>query len=152
MCLWILSLCATAGVNTPSIKKNLISASLLCQDGFKLAIESNKVVISRYGQFIGKGYDSRGLFHFSLSNFCNKVVNHMCDPNSFVADMLLVLLNTNRNNPQAHKSTVVALHSEVFRVSYFPQGTVVNLLSSSSKDNTRIELVEGREDSYGFRV
>jgi hypothetical protein len=75
----------------------------------------------------------------------------MCDPNNFVADML-VLLNANRNNPQAHKSTIVALHLKVFRVSYFPQGMEINLLSSSSKDNTRIELVEGRENSYGFRV
>jgi hypothetical protein len=110
MRLRILSLCATTGVNIPSIKKNLISASLLCRDGFKLVFESNKVVISRYGQFIGKGYDSRGLFRFSLSDFCNKVVNRMCDPNNYVADMLLVLLNTNRNNPQVHRSTIVALH------------------------------------------
>jgi hypothetical protein len=120
--LWILSLCAITGVNTPSIKKNLVSASLLCWDGFKLVFESNKVVISRYGQFIGKGYDSRGLFRFSLSDFYNKVVNHMCDPNNSMADILLVLLNANRNKPQAHRSTVLALHPEVFRVSYFPQG------------------------------
>jgi hypothetical protein len=38
---------------------------------------------------------------------------------------VLVFLNTNRNNPQAHESTVVALHPEVFRVSYFPQGMEV---------------------------
>jgi hypothetical protein len=63
---------------------------------------------------------------------------------------LLVFLSAYRNNPQAHGITIVALHPEVFRVSYFPQGTKVNLLSSSSKDNTRIDLVEGREDSYGL--
>ena len=73
--------------HAPSIKKNLISGSLLCRDGFKLVFESNKVVISRYGQFIGKGYDSGGLFHFSLSDFCNKVVNHMCDSNNSVVDV-----------------------------------------------------------------
>ena len=50
--------------HVPSIKKNLISVSLLCRDGFKLVFESNKVVISRYDQFIGKGYDSGGLFCF----------------------------------------------------------------------------------------
>ena len=38
---------------------------------------------------------------------------------------LLVFLNTNRNNQQAHGITVVALHPEVFSVSYFPQGTEV---------------------------
>ena len=40
--------------HAPSIKKNLVSGSLLCRDGSKLVFESNKVVISRYGQFIGK--------------------------------------------------------------------------------------------------
>ena len=40
---------------------------------------------------------------------------------------LLVFLNANRNNPQPHGITVVALHPEVFRVSYFPQGTEVLL-------------------------
>jgi len=70
--------------HAPSIKKNLISGSLLCRDGFKLVFEFNKVVVSRYGQFIGKGYESGGLFCFSLSDFCTKVVNHVCDSNKVV--------------------------------------------------------------------
>jgi len=73
--------------HAPSIKKNLISGSLLCRDEFKLVFESNKVVVLRYGQFIGKGYESGGLFRFSLSDFCNKVVNHVCDSNNSVADI-----------------------------------------------------------------
>jgi hypothetical protein len=36
--------------------------------------------------------------------------------------LVLVFLNANKNNLQAHKIIVVALHPEVFRVSYFPQG------------------------------
>ena len=62
----------------------------------------------------------------------------------------LVFLNAYKNNPQAHRVTVVAFHPKVFRVLYFPSGTDVNLLSSSSKDNTRVELVGGRDDSYGL--
>ena len=38
---------------------------------------------------------------------------------------LLVFLNANRNNLQAHGITIVAFHPKVFRVSYFPQRTVV---------------------------
>jgi hypothetical protein len=64
--------------HVPSMNKNLVSGSLLCRDGFKVVLESNKVVISKYGQFIGKGYECGGLFRFSLSNFCNKSVNHIC--------------------------------------------------------------------------
>jgi hypothetical protein len=52
--------------HVPTIK-NLVSGSLLCRDGFKLVFESNKCVISKFGSFIGKGYDSGGLFRFSLS-------------------------------------------------------------------------------------
>jgi hypothetical protein len=36
------------------IRKNLISGSLLCRDGFKLMFESNKCVFSKYGTFVGK--------------------------------------------------------------------------------------------------
>jgi hypothetical protein len=73
--------------HVPSINKNLVSGSILCRDGFKLVFESNKVVMLWYIQFIGNGYDSGGLFRFSLSDFCNKVVNHVCDSNNFVADI-----------------------------------------------------------------
>ena len=61
--------------HVPAIKEILISGSLLCKEGFKLVFESNKVVVSRYGLFVGKGYDCGGLFRLSLEDFCNKVVN-----------------------------------------------------------------------------
>jgi hypothetical protein len=41
--------------------------------------ESNKFFISKCGQFIGKGYVCGGLFQFSISDFCNKSVNNICD-------------------------------------------------------------------------
>ncbi|WVZ53539.1 hypothetical protein U9M48_004466 [Paspalum notatum var. saurae] len=64
--------------HVPSMNKNLISGSLLLRDGFKIVLESNKVVVSRHGLFIGKGYVSGGLFRLSLSDFNNKCVNHIC--------------------------------------------------------------------------
>ena len=64
--------------HVPTMNNNLVSGSLLCRDGFKLVLESNKVVVSKFGQFIGKGYECGGLFRFSLSDFCNKSVNHIC--------------------------------------------------------------------------
>jgi hypothetical protein len=63
--------------HVPAIKKNLVSDSLLCKEGFKLVFESNKVFVSRYGLFVGKGYDCGGLFRLSLADFCNKVVNQI---------------------------------------------------------------------------
>ena len=63
--------------HVPSIKKNLVSGPLLCRDGFKLAFESNKCVVSKYGTFIGKGYENGGLFRLSLMDSCDKLVNHV---------------------------------------------------------------------------
>ena len=37
-----------------SIKKNLVSGSQLCQDGYKIVSEANKCVLSKYGIFVGK--------------------------------------------------------------------------------------------------
>jgi hypothetical protein len=34
-------------LHVPTIKKNLVSGSLLCKDGFKLVFESNKCVLSK---------------------------------------------------------------------------------------------------------
>ena len=63
--------------HVPAIKKNLVSGSLLCRERFKLVFESNKVVVMKYGLFVGKGYECGGLFRLSLAYFCNKVMNHI---------------------------------------------------------------------------
>jgi hypothetical protein len=63
--------------HVPTIKKNLVCGSLLCRDGFKLVFESNKCVMSKYRNFVGKCYKSGGLFHLSLSEDCNNVVNNV---------------------------------------------------------------------------
>ena len=64
--------------HVPSIEKNLVSASQMCRDGFKIVLESNKCVVWRHGRFIGKCYDCGGLFClFLLDDVCNKVVNNV---------------------------------------------------------------------------
>jgi hypothetical protein len=64
---------------SPSIRKNLISGSLLCRDGHKLVFESNKCVISKFGTFVGKGYESGGLSPLSFVDTCSKSMNHVVD-------------------------------------------------------------------------
>jgi hypothetical protein len=59
----------------PGINRNLISGSLLRRDGFKLVFESNKFIVSKFGVFIGKGYDNGGLFRLSVIDDCNNVAN-----------------------------------------------------------------------------
>jgi len=63
------------------MKKNLISGSLLCRDGFKLVFESNKCILSKYDTFVGKGYESGGLFRLSLTDTCFNSVNHVSHDN-----------------------------------------------------------------------
>jgi hypothetical protein len=61
--------------HVPGININLISGSLLCHDGFKLVFESNKFIVSKFGLFIGKGYDSGGLFRLSVIDDSNNMTN-----------------------------------------------------------------------------
>ena len=56
--------------HVPSIKKNLVSGSQLCRDGYKIVFESNKVILSKFETFIDKGYDCGGLFRLSLLDVC----------------------------------------------------------------------------------
>jgi hypothetical protein len=67
--------------HVPSIKKNLVSISLLCRDGYKVVFESNKCVVSRHGTFVGKSYDCGHLFRLSLMDVCNNIMNSVsiCD-------------------------------------------------------------------------
>jgi hypothetical protein len=39
--------------HVPSIKKNLVRGPMLCCDSYKIVLESNKCVVSRYGTFVG---------------------------------------------------------------------------------------------------
>jgi hypothetical protein len=59
--------------HVPEIKKNLVSANLLCKKGIKAVIESDKLILSKNGMFIGKGYSCDGMFKLSI---INKVISH----------------------------------------------------------------------------
>ena len=51
---------------------NLIYVSLLGKAGVKVYFESNKIVMTRNGQFIGKGYCSQGLFMLNVLQIMNE--------------------------------------------------------------------------------
>jgi hypothetical protein len=40
--------------------------------------EFNKVVLSKYGTFVGNIYECGCMLHFSSEDFCDNVVNHVC--------------------------------------------------------------------------
>ena len=47
-------------------------ASLLCNKGFKAVLKSDKIILSKNGLFIGKGYYCEGMFKLTLDEI-NKV-------------------------------------------------------------------------------
>lgn len=50
-----------------SLCRNLMSESILNQVGIKIVLEGDKVVLTKNGDFIDKGYLSNGLFYSILS-------------------------------------------------------------------------------------
>uniref|UniRef100_A0A2N9IZW8 Reverse transcriptase Ty1/copia-type domain-containing protein n=1 Tax=Fagus sylvatica TaxID=28930 RepID=A0A2N9IZW8_FAGSY len=52
--------------HVPDIKKNLVSASLLSKNGVKAVLESDKLILSKFGVFVGKGYSCNGMYKLSL--------------------------------------------------------------------------------------
>ena len=60
----------------PDIRKNLISGTLLSMHGFKMVFESQKIVLSKHGMYVGKGYVKNGMWKMNTiavkSNAGNK--------------------------------------------------------------------------------
>ncbi|KAL0383157.1 UNVERIFIED_CONTAM: Retrovirus-related Pol polyprotein from transposon TNT 1-94 [Sesamum calycinum] len=46
----------------PSLRRNLVSGSLLNKAGLQIVLESDKVIITKNNDFVGKGYSFDGLF------------------------------------------------------------------------------------------
>ena len=56
------SLCLNNVLFVPSLRRNLVSSSLLDIAWFEVNQKAGKIIILRNGIFVGKGYRSRGLF------------------------------------------------------------------------------------------
>ena len=56
----------------PEISKNLVSGSLLNKHGFRMIFESDKVILSKSGMYVGNGYVSNGLFKLNVMTIINK--------------------------------------------------------------------------------
>ncbi|XP_070057462.1 uncharacterized protein [Nicotiana tomentosiformis] len=70
----------------PSLHRNLVSGALRNKTGLKLVFESDKVVISRRGDFVGKGYHSGTLF---VLNIAQEITNNVSTFNSaYIAESI----------------------------------------------------------------
>ncbi|KAL2232001.1 UNVERIFIED_CONTAM: Retrovirus-related Pol polyprotein from transposon TNT 1-94 [Sesamum indicum] len=57
--------------HVPTVRRNIISGSVIVREGYELAFKFNKVVIQQFGIFVGKGYLDDGLFKVRVDN--NKI-------------------------------------------------------------------------------
>ena len=62
-------------LHVPEIRKNLVSGLLLNKHGFKMVFEADKVVVSKSGKFVRKGYVSNGLFKLNVMTVKPKIMN-----------------------------------------------------------------------------
>ncbi|GKE96367.1 ty1-copia retrotransposon protein, partial [Tanacetum coccineum] len=55
----------------PSLRRNMVSRSLLVRAGLKVTLEGDKVIITRNNDFVGKGYVTDGLFVLNTESTTN---------------------------------------------------------------------------------
>ena len=60
--------------HVPAVWRNILSGSVLVEQGYKITFKCNKVVLIYLGTFIRKGYLSDGLFKLHVDNVLNKDV------------------------------------------------------------------------------
>ena len=61
----------------PEIRKNLMSGSLLNKHGFRMVFESDMVVLSKNGMYVGNSYINDGLFKFNVMTVKPKISNEV---------------------------------------------------------------------------
>jgi len=101
--------------HVPRIRKILTSISLLDRQGYNVNFGSNKVVISRHGQFVGKGLLLDGLYRLSVMGSSS---NAIFDSQLSVANIecshawhcRLGYLNKNINKKMMHLDLIPKLH------------------------------------------
>jgi len=52
--------------HVPEIRKNLVFTNISSKKGFKNILKSNKVIVTKSGVFLGKGYSCDDMFKFNI--------------------------------------------------------------------------------------
>ena len=69
----------------PSLRRNLVSSSLLNKVGLKLVFEGDKVILAKNGDFVGKGYLSDKLF---ILNYVPIIANESTFSCAYIVELL----------------------------------------------------------------
>jgi hypothetical protein len=65
------------------IRKNLVFVSVLSKKGFKIVLESDKVIVTKSEMFVGKGFSCDDIFKFNI-NEINVSSSYMVESTSFI--------------------------------------------------------------------
>ncbi|XP_012846692.1 PREDICTED: uncharacterized protein LOC105966643 [Erythranthe guttata] len=72
-------------LHVPDIRTKLISGTLLTKAGFKLVLEAEKLILTKNGCFIGKGYVDNDLVKMNVMTLVHKL-----DDNKITSSMYLI--------------------------------------------------------------
>ncbi|XP_074570564.1 uncharacterized protein LOC141827228 [Curcuma longa] len=116
----------------PEVRKNLVSGSLLSKHGFRIVFESDRVVLSKNGMFVGKGYENEGLFKLSNSSAYR-----------FLVYESLI--------PEIHKNSIIESRNVSFFEDVFPYKSREEASSSKRTFETQEEEHEGEPEEVELR-
>ena len=81
-------------LHVPELRKNLISGSVLSKHGFRIVFESDKVILSKSGMYVGKGYVVDGLFKMNVMVLRNEM-NKATTSSAYVIESTNIVESTN---------------------------------------------------------
>lgn len=77
------TLCLSNVLYVPSLRRNLVSGYLLNNAGLKIVLEANRAVLTRNGEFVGKGYLADGLF---VLNVASEIINKNASSSAYLLE------------------------------------------------------------------
>ena len=82
------TLTLTNMLHVSDMRRNLISGALLMKAGLKLLLESDKLVITRNNEFVGKGFCNGGLVVLDAVCETPNIDNNTKIPSAYIAESL----------------------------------------------------------------
>ena len=129
-------------LHVPEIRKNLISANLLCKGGFKTVLESDKLILSKNGVFVGKGYACYGMFKLSVNSIVNNknknIFVYMVDSSINLWHSLLAHVNFRSLKFMAKNGYITYGNDNHDKCEICIQAKMTKLLFPKSKRNSKI--------------
>ncbi|KAL9447409.1 hypothetical protein AB3S75_014971 [Citrus x aurantiifolia] len=118
----------------PEIRKNLVFGSLLNKHSFRMVLESDRVVLSKNGMYVGKGYVNEGLFKLNVMTL-KPTINNKANSSAY-------LLESSNLWHDVHKNTIIESRNASFFEHVFPCNSRVESKELEQFHETTLENEE----------